>query len=428
MRFSVVGILIITVLAIWGCSGDRGTKSYSDPAASITTTKTETALIDAATLKQWMDEGKVNNTDPASNDRVVLVTVATTGQYGTQHIPGALLLDSSAELALTRMDALAPIGTEVLDGPSIDALIGKFGINENTTIVFVASKDQNALNPARAYFTFRYWGFPKERLKILNGGENGWESATTANSWPVSYATTSVATAAVASSTFSVQKLYKNSSTANFRFRTSFGEMLTVVDKINAGTLATDATGVAIIDVRGGVITGNITNSGIDDYAQYALTGTGNTSTYRLTGELISRLTDSFSITASKSMTYVYCASGHRAASVFFILDGILNWPVTVYDGSWGQWSVYRTQTAPLASPNSAWLVTNNSPGTVISRTTGTTGTGTITVDPSANSMYTSITDRRANQILNEDKAYFTGGTPTSTTPTGGGSGVATGC
>jgi 3-mercaptopyruvate sulfurtransferase SseA len=419
MLFYLAGVVTIAALAIWGC----GVDSYKDPSASITTTKTETALIDAATLKQWMDEGKVNSTDPASRDRVVIVTVASTAQYNTQHIPGALLMDSGTEATMTRMDGVAPIATEVLDGPSLDALISKLCINEHTTIVFVASKDQNALNPARAYFTFRYWGFPKERLKILNGGENGWDTAVTANGWLASYATTSVSTPAPAPSSFSVRDLYRKSgSTSNFDLRTSLGQMISAVDKINAGTLPIDATGVAILDVRGGTITANITNAQIDDYAQYALAGTGNTSTYRPTSELVSRLTGSFNITESKSLTYVYCASGVRAASVFFVLDGILGWPVTMYDASWNQWNAYGPQTPPAVSPNSAWLVTNNSPGTLISRTTGSV-TGTITVDPSANAMYTTITDYRANQILNEDKAYFTSGGSTGTTGAGGGAG-----
>lgn len=71
MLFSLAGLLLTTVLTLWGCGGGGGTSSYTDPNASITTTKTATALIEPATLKQWMDEGKVNNPDPASRDRVV---------------------------------------------------------------------------------------------------------------------------------------------------------------------------------------------------------------------------------------------------------------------------------------------------------------------------------------------------------------------
>lgn len=424
MLFSLVGLMLTVLLTVWGC-GSGGSGSYADPNASITTTKTATALIEPATLKQWMDEGKVNNPDPTNRDKVVIVTVATTAQYAAQHIPGSLLLNSSTELNMTREEGVGSIGTMVMTGGSIDTLVQRFGINANTTIVFVASKDQNALNPARAYFTFRYWGFPKERLKILNGGENAWATAVTAGSWATSYTLTTLAPT-VTASTFSVKNLYSGSTT-NFSLRTSIGEMLTVVDKVNAGTLSTTSTtGISIMDERGGSPTVYVNNANVDDYAQYALTGTGNTSTYKPTSDLTARLA-TFGVTASKSMNYVYCASGVRASSLFFVLDGILGWPVSLYDGSWYQWSSYAS-TATANKVATIWQTDVLTSGTTASRTFGsiTTAGTSIILDPVANAMYTSITDPRANQILNEDKAYFTSGGTTTTT--GGGGGTASGC
>ena len=326
------------MLGFGGCGGG-GDTDYPDPTASITTTKTANALIEPATLKQWMDEGKVNNTDPVYLDKVVIVTVATSAQYTAQHIPQAQLLDSGSQLALTRLDGVGTSGTEVLDGPSMDALVQRLGINGNTTVVFTASKGQNALNPTRAYFTFRYWGFPKNRLKVLNGGEDGWDKAVAANAWAASYALTNAAAPTIAASTFTVRNWYVNNgnSSANFGFRTAIGEMLSVVDRINNGSLRTDVSGVSILDVRGGNPAVYIQTAGVDDYAQYAMSGAGNTSTYKPTSDITARLA-TFGVTASKSMTYVYCASGHRASSTFFVLDGILGWPVSLYDGSWGQW------------------------------------------------------------------------------------------
>ncbi len=425
MQRGLAGVLVGALLALAGCggSGDSGKGSYPDPTASITTTQTPTALIEPATLKQWMDEGKVNN-ESASLDRVVIVTVGTAAQYGTQHIPGAQLLNSSTELLMTRLEGVASMTTMVLDGPSMDTLIQRLCINGNTTIVFVASKGQNSLNATRAYFTFRYWGFPKERLKVLNGGENGWEKAATANTWDASYALTTAAPT-VNPSTFSVKNLYvyNGSTTANFGVRTSIGDMLSIVDRINTGALAVDPTGVAILDVRGGNPTVFVQNAGVDDYAQYSLTGAGNTSTFKPASELIARL-NGFGVTATKSMTYVYCASGLRAAAPFFVLDGILGWNVSMYDGSWNQWSAYAS-TATANKVASAWQTDVNTAGTTISRTSGViAAAGTsIVLDPTSNAMYSAITDRRANQILNDDKAYFTSSGSGSSTPGNGGDG-----
>lgn len=432
---TLLGTLVIAALTIWGC-GDSGTKGYTDvtaqQAASITTTKTANALIDPATLKQWMDEGKINNSDPACLDKVVIITVSPAANYTALHIPGAQLLNSSTELAITRMEGVATNTSEVPTGPLMDGMIQRFGITKNTTVVFTVSKAQSLMNATRAYYTFRYWGFPKERLKVLNGGDDAWNDTATANSWDTAYAlTTTVPT--VTASTFSVRDRYAGS-TSNFNVRYSIGEMLTLVDKINVGTLTTGTTGVSLIDARGGInaTTGiYIQNSIEDNYANYWTAAAGKTGVLNSIADQTAYLTAE-GVTAAKSMNYVYCASGHRASVPFFVLDGMLNWPVTLYDGSWQQWSSYMS-TATANKVATAWQTDALSSGTSISRTYNGSGAAltagtSVTLDPASNAMYTSVTDSRANQQLLEDKAYFTSGTTSSTTPTTGGGGTGSGC
>ena len=122
----LLGILTGLSLAITGC-GNNPT-SYVDPTESVTTTLTPTALIEPATLKQWMDEGLVNNSAPNARDRVVVVTVGTTATYGTSHIPGSVLFNSSTELLVSRLEAVAPTTSEVPDGPAMDAMLQRMGI------------------------------------------------------------------------------------------------------------------------------------------------------------------------------------------------------------------------------------------------------------------------------------------------------------
>lgn len=409
----LTGLLAAVTLGVWGC-GEHPT-SYDDPAHGIVTTKTANALVEASTLKQWMDEGRVNSTDPESRDRVVVIDVATTANYGAGHIPGAVLLNSATELMMTREDALAPTSNENPDGPAMDALIQKFGIDAHTTIVLSVSTGQNYLNGTRAYYEFRYWGFPRERVKLVQGGDAGWTAA--------GYELTTEVPV-VATSTFSVRDLYTGSF-ANFGARTSLGQMIDVVDRINAGTLsATDADGVAIIDTRGGISaeTGPYLNNAVlDNYSSYYVSGAS--STFLPLDEIVARLA-SFGITAEKQMSYVYCVSGVRASSEYFILDGMLGWPVSVYDGSTGQWFAYTTANGVGAT----WRIDTNSPGTSLPRTFGTP-TGTLTLDAVANATYTSILDRRANQILIDDQTYFSsGGSTTPPTGGGGGGGGGSGC
>lgn len=396
----LLALLAMGTLGLWGC-GDHPT-SYEDPADSIVTTKTPTALIDATKLAQWIDEGRLNSTDAGSRDKVVVLEVATSANYALGHIPGAQLMNSSTELMMTRMDGLAPIGNELLDGPSMDAVVQRCGIDENTTVVLSVSSGTNFLNATRAYYTFRYWGFPVERLKYVQGGDAGWTTA--------GYTLDTEATV-VAPSTFSVRNFYKGDF-ANFGVRTSLGQMISVVDQINAGSLSVaDAAGVEILDTRGGIdpVTGvYVNNATLDAYSEYYVAGAS--STFKPTEELIARL-EGLGVTAEKSMVYTYCASGVRASAVFFVLDGILGWNASVYDGSSGQWLAYTTANGV----NAGWRVDTNN------RTFGTP-TGTLTLDPVANATYTSVTDPRADQIRIEDQGYFSSG-GVSTPPPGGGGG-----
>ena len=90
--FAAIGALTALALVTWSCGGSAGTTGYSNP---ITTTKTDSAIIDAATLAKWTDEGKVN-APLGTADRVVVVSVASLANFTSttkKHIPDAVLLD-----------------------------------------------------------------------------------------------------------------------------------------------------------------------------------------------------------------------------------------------------------------------------------------------------------------------------------------------
>lgn len=411
---ALLAIALGLALAVTSCG--KNPAGYVDPTAQVTTTHTPTALIDAATLRQWMDEGKVNNTSPTCRDRVVIVLVGTPATYGTGHIPGAVLWNSSSELTVGRLEAVAALTSEPPAGPAMDALIQRMGIDRNTTVVLSVSRSQNVLNMTRAYFTLRYWGFARNRIKCLQGGDDAWLAAgnTLTTEVPV-----------VRPSHLSVRDLYAGS-TASVEMRAPIGEMIDVVDRMNTGALdTTSATGIKILDVRGGVdpaVGPYVYHSKVDDYNQYLVTGA--LANFKPTADMVARLA-TFGVTARTSLTYVYCASGHRASSTFFLLDGILGWPVKLYDGSSGQWLSYRT-----ANVAAAWRIDVNTAGTTLPRTFGTVPTNTtLALDPVSNTIFTSVADPRANQIGLDDKAYMSSSGSSGSGDTGdGGGGGPSGC
>ncbi|MCM0082599.1 hypothetical protein L4X63_13445 [Geomonas sp. Red32] len=422
---SALAGLLATVAVLFMVSAGCGTKGYDAPSRPVSATaQTANALVEAATLQQWASQGLVNSQDPNTLDKVVVLEVTTPAAYATAHIPGALLLDSTnnVDLTQTRLEGVAAISTQVPDGTTMDNIIQRSGIDNRTTIVFSVSKGGNFLNMTRAYFTFRYWGFPKERLKVVNGGDNAWEDA------GLTLATDATT---VAPSTYSVRNTGLKAS-----LRLAIGDMIKAVDDLNKGTVT--ASDLAIIDARGGTITANVANAIVDDYNRYADFPGGVTTKTRMfpaAADLVTRL-EAKGITAARSNNIVYCASGMRASVIFFVLDGVTAWPAKLYDGSWNQWSAYvynSTTPANNLPTGSIWRVDAVTPGTTALRTTGTITPAAMALDPVSHALFSAVTDPRADQILLQDSQYVTtgatSGTGTSTGTSGGsGTGSAGGC
>lgn len=299
------------------------------------TTQTGSALISAATLSAWIDAGKVNST---GYDRVVILDVTDSVKYAAGHIPGALFL-SSGDIAQDRDEGVGVSSYEVLEGLKMDELIRKYGIDGNTTVVFTSQT--SLVHPARAYFTFRYWGFPRNRLKLLDGLNPAWNNA---------YGLTTDSPPVVARSGYSV----RDNQALRDDLRASLAEMIDYAEGKDPDSVA--------IDVRGptGSYAGTRGKTGgrynpKSDYVVFegrikgAKALAGKTLYYPSNDPLmpnvfkpVDQLITAFTSTSigldSTKTAYVYCTKGAASSITFFILDGILGWPAAVYDGSWSQW------------------------------------------------------------------------------------------
>ena len=287
----IVGVVMSSMLTLWGCGGSGGTSSYSIDA---TTTKTVSALIEKETLNQWITEGKVN-APFGSTDRVVILTVGDSANYVAGHIPGSVFLDRNA-LNQTRIDGVGSITNMVPSGTNVDNILQNAGIDKYTTIVLVAHKstvtpaDANNYYTGRAYYVLRYWGIPKERIKMLNGGTDAYATAYTLDTASVS----------VSPSTFSVKNLYKGS-LANFSFKTSIGQMIGLVRNW------TSSSTYNIFDCRGTTSwkTAHLTGSIAVD-ATYLVTGT----TFKSVSDIRAYFAGIAPHYDTNSSNIVHCASG----------------------------------------------------------------------------------------------------------------------
>jgi 3-mercaptopyruvate sulfurtransferase SseA len=337
--------LTMVMLTIHGC-GNGGTSSYTDP---VTTTKSA-ALIDATLLKGWIDEGKLN-APFGSKDRVVLVSAASLTSWYAGHIPGAVRWDTGKIAEDGRTEGLGTTTALTPSGATMDAQLQSLGIDGNTTIVITIPANSGTsgfYSQAVLYWDLRYWGFPRERLKILNGGDDAW----------LELAGTALVTDPVESYQKSTYSVAGNAGLVT-AVRYSVGQMLAKVDD-----LATPAVQDQwqLIDVRGPK----------NNYLKNALRLSGPTQfmtatagknykypqkadlTDPTTGLLATRAvfaqgqvstdTPSALVSATKK-TVVMCAGSTSAAPSFVMFDAVLGLPegsIGMYDGSYSQWSNYN--------------------------------------------------------------------------------------
>jgi 3-mercaptopyruvate sulfurtransferase SseA len=215
--------LLLVPLIINSC----GTSNYDTPV----TIQTSATLIGPETLKSWIDSGIVNSTVNSTwNDRVIILDVTSLATYTAGHIPGAQFVNSN-DIYQIRQEGPATDVNMVIDGQHMDALVQKYGIDKNTTIVFTSGAASPSagtiLTATRSYWTFRYWGFPKEKLKLLDGINFSWKAA---------YGLTPGDPPTPTPSTFSV----KNNAQLRTDLRASLRDMINVAEGKVANAIPVD--------------------------------------------------------------------------------------------------------------------------------------------------------------------------------------------
>ena len=407
------------------------TIAINDPVA----TATVSVLISPATLQGWINAGLVNA--PAGSERVVILDVTTAAAYAAGHIPGAQLWDSAGQ-AVTRVEGPAEAVNMVLPPDAMNARIQALGIDQNTTIVITSSQTSSFI-PSRAYFTFRYYGWPKSRLKVLNGYNGAWEKNEL----------TTVATD-LDNSTLTVQQI------GNLRtdLRASLPELM---DGIRDGRgIPVDMRGsqVAAAGSTAGVFNddhnadGTASQTGGDaDYVVFEGTMVGGkyynyldfqvnaaAGDYRFKSAVeIRNALNAIGLNGSE-LIYSICRTAMIASTGFFVLDGILDWPVMVYDGSWSQWGSLSANAAKggQLEAGSPWAVDNPTYMEVVNYNRDQVKK-VEPLNPDAAALLLQPADAAANQIEKADDEYqsvppaSTGGSA-SGPPTAGGGSAGGGC
>ncbi len=441
-HFFLFTAIVLSCFVLTACGGGGGGgDSYDEPEAQPTppiTGQIDNVLIEAPTLKAWLDEGLVN-ADSFEN-----VVILQPNGYGTAHIAGTQ--EWTAPRGIDRIDGPVLSGNMVLDGAAMDDAMQTAGITAGTTVVLVPTAFPDTTTD-RAYLMFRYWGFPKEQIKVLNGGLPAWQA--------YGYDVTT-AVSPVAASNFSVADLAGG---PDFDARASLSEAIIGVTEgtvvpYNTYANTSNVTAATITETLDGSYNGEAGDGGYVIFQGLMLNGVtdnmlaGLRTTTVIEGtevtvlksadEMRSFLVDDLGVDLSKTIM-TYCRAGNLASSGFAPIDIVLGNEVNVmtYDGSWSQWGSLTNDATVVPSAAYVLPAGYSNWATDVLTTDGAGGEPfyLYPADPETNIQQpfffdapTSPYDEGANTIEDEDYDYWYYGDDAGGAPTGGDSGAAGGC
>jgi 3-mercaptopyruvate sulfurtransferase SseA len=257
-------LLLLTAL-VAGCGGStdttNGTGSTTavsiklNTPANITDVSADNydsnihGLITGATLKRWKDDW-INQRPAGITGKLVILQV-TTGEPGYEYIAppaGSLNVVSyyaaGSEWVMTRSNGVISTPSLILDGPSIDAELNKYGIDPVNDMIVVAqgtASTGNVMNQGRAWLALHYWGVDAKHLAVLNGG-NKWQFDSGAMI-ASDFSATAATPPSLPAGTYSVKNLPND----NTSLVATVGDMLAVVP---ATDTSMKGTGVFLWDAR----------------------------------------------------------------------------------------------------------------------------------------------------------------------------------
>ena len=272
-------LILAAAFLVWGCGG--GSDDYTDVDAEfMANDATADATVEPATVKTWVDN---NCIIPETGQRVIILDCVPNpagpfpnsdkeswfagdvpkikenmaAQYGPDspqylmidglasnnllgHIPGALPNVAHLGFEITdRNDGPIKAEHEVGTGSLIDQMLQGYGVTKDDVLVLTTSRyDYPGFCPARLWWTLRYWGFPRDHIKILNGGNKAYAMA----GYPLQQGVT---TPLVAPSDFSVADLPQKF----FQERISLGELRDVIDSGRTSLPMDDPNKVVVIAI-----------------------------------------------------------------------------------------------------------------------------------------------------------------------------------
>ena len=251
--------------------------------------------------------------------------------YHTGHIPGAQKVDWHADLN-------DPVVRDYVSREQFQELLRARGIDTSTTVVLYG--DRNNWWATYAFWVFRLFDFPEDRLRILDGGRTKWEQeGRPMDTDTPSYPRTS----------------YVAAERDDRRIRAFKDEVLAharagrpLVDVRSPDEYTGKKTHMADYPQEGVLRGGHIPGAANVPWARAA----NADGTFKSAEELRAIYENEAGLRPSSDVV-AYCRIGERSSHTWFVLTYLLGYPrVRNYDGSWTEWG--NSVRAPIATGTEA--------------------------------------------------------------------------
>jgi 3-mercaptopyruvate sulfurtransferase SseA len=290
-------------------------------------------MVSPATVNDWLALGY--GVDTYGYYRMVILDVDSWTGYSQGHLPGAYYIeDGPADLWSTRSNGVSVDSFQVPTQAQMNEIIRRTNIDGDSIVVITGSR---MTSMSRAYFNFRYWGFPRQQLKVLDVTKSGYTAA--------GYALETKTPPSPKPCQYSVCQIQSQASI--YKVRASFQEMLQVAGDNDPRTVVIDSRSSENYAGNPGSTSLDLEESGyvvFEGHIKTAVNQDFRTIVAAISDSNLVRSKDLLSAAMKKigldnTMTFfVYNRSGLEASISFLALDAVLNWQVKIYDGGWLQW------------------------------------------------------------------------------------------
>ena len=360
-------IIASSLLFFVGCGSDDDTPSVQPLENSYE--KAKSGIISAETLTKYIDNWKENRPEGVTGRLIIIQAGATSsGKFiksnGTDVLTYQIPAGGACDPSYMRHDGIANIPGAMIDGMRMDGMINAFHLDpEKDFVLFsIGVGSVTMRDVVRSVWSLNYWGWNHDRVALLNGSIDYDFSASSGLS---NYLVDNATVPPAKPSTFSVKTLKTD--------RTNFHIYMDDMMKI-AGL--DDKTGYFIADARGtseysgakksktadkncGVnhdqqcyspYQGHIRDAVDFPYTDLLLlddqsedvNGDGKITSDDASFKFKSPL-ELETLYAQKGYKkgdkiVTYCRTGRKATLITFTSDLVLDYDVSMYDGSWIQW------------------------------------------------------------------------------------------